>query len=318
MNLKQKIKELINEKKSNDTLLQELSKMKTILAGASNIDYESYNKLSDIEHSVYRYNNFLKNNMQKYAEKEAKNLMNLSDENSTVLQGGISNIKYIWHTEPNACEKCQELDGKEYNSKEDIPEKPHPNCKCYIEEVSDKKNNETCEYCVSALENFEEALIKAKTVLYNAYNTLNEFISFAGSKISLTAYKKINYVIDNLSQIVGAFQDFISNYNELLELNKEKYHEGSPEYFHQKANCQAAQRGELGEATSVVLGQIREFADYYKDIYIKGKTIEEAEYNNEYDFAQNAKGRQIGRENPDGDCGEILKGRIKVDCPKDF
>lgn len=99
--------------------------MKTKLARASNIDYDSYNKLSDIEHSVYRYNNFLKNNMQNYAEIEAKNLMNLSGENSTVLQGGISNIKYIWHTEPNACEKCQELNGTEYNNKEDIHQKNH-------------------------------------------------------------------------------------------------------------------------------------------------------------------------------------------------
>ena len=32
--------------------------------------------------------------MQNNAEKEAKNLINLSDENSTVLQGGISNIKF--------------------------------------------------------------------------------------------------------------------------------------------------------------------------------------------------------------------------------
>ena len=60
--------------------------------------------------------------MQNNAEKEAKNLINLSDENSTVLKGGISNIKYIWHTEPNACKKCREFDGTEYNSKEDIPE----------------------------------------------------------------------------------------------------------------------------------------------------------------------------------------------------
>lgn len=316
MNLKQKIKDLIKEKKPNDTLLQEVSKIKAKLANTSNIDYEAYNKLSDIEHSLYRYNNFLKNGMQNYAETEAKNLMNLSDENSTVLKGGISNIKYIWRTEPNACEKCQELDGTEYNSKEDIPEKPHPNCKCYIEEVKD--DDEACEYCVSALEYFEDTLLNAQTILGDSYNTLNEFISFAGGQISLIAHEKINYVIDSLSQIIGAFDDFISNYKELLELNKEKYHEGSPEYYHQKANCQAAQRGEIGEATSVLLGQIREFADYYKDIYIKGKSIEEAEYNNEYDFAQNAEGRQVGRENPDGDCGEILKGRIKVDWPMDF
>lgn len=316
MNLRQKIKELINEKKPNDTLLQELSKMKIKLASVSNIDYETYNNLSDIEHSLYRYNNFLKNGMQNYAETEAKNLVNLSEENSTILQGGISNTKYIWRTESNACEKCQDLDGTEYNSKEDIPEKPHPNCKCYIEEVKD--DDEACEYCVSALEYFEDTLLNAQTILGDSYNTLNEFISFAGGQISLIAHEKINYVIDSLSQIIGAFDDFISNYKELLELNKEKYHEGSPEYYHQKANCQAAQRGEIGEATSVLLGQIREFADYYKDIYIKGKSIEEAEYNNKYDFAQNAEGRQAGRENPNGDCGEILKGRIKVDWPMDF
>lgn len=245
MNLKQKITNLVKSKKADDVLLSELAGMKSKLISTSNIDYEAYNKLSDIEHSLYRYNNFVKNGMQNYAEKEAKNLMNLSDENATVLEGGISNIKYIWCTEPNACEKCQELDGTEYNSKEDIPEKPHPNCKCYIEEVVDEKNDKACEYCVSALEKFEEVLINAKTILDNAYSILNEFISFAESKISLIAYEKINYVIDSLSQIIGAFQDFISNYQELLELNKEKYHEGSPEYFHQKANCQAAQRGEL-------------------------------------------------------------------------
>ncbi len=42
MNLKQKIKNLVEEKKPNDTLLQEVSKMKTKLASASNIDYEAY------------------------------------------------------------------------------------------------------------------------------------------------------------------------------------------------------------------------------------------------------------------------------------
>ena len=47
-------------------------------------------------------------------------------------------------------------------------------------------------------------------------------------------------------------------------------------------------------------------------------SIEEAEYNNEYDFNQNAEGRKIGKENPNGNCEKILKGRIKVDWPEDF
>lgn len=73
---------------------------------------------------------------------------NLNDEN-IVLEGGITNSKYIWHTEPNACKTCQELDGTVYYTKEDIPEKPHPNCKCSVEEVPMDK--ETCD-CLEALD----------------------------------------------------------------------------------------------------------------------------------------------------------------------
>lgn len=41
MNLKQKIKDLIKTKKPDETLLQELSIMKTKLINVSNIDYEA-------------------------------------------------------------------------------------------------------------------------------------------------------------------------------------------------------------------------------------------------------------------------------------
>ena len=314
MNLKQKIKNLVKSNKPDENLFLELSNFKKKLINSSKINYKLYNKLTDVECSVYRYNNFLKNNMPDYAEKESKFLMDLSNNDSEVLEGGINNIKYIWRTEPNACKKCQELDGTVYILEEDIPEKPHPNCKCYIEEVTD----EECEYCVSLLDNFEQVLTDATTVLYESYTILNEFIIFATSEISLIAQQKINVIIDELQQIIGAFSDFLSSYIELKNLNRQKYHEGSPEYFHQKANCQAAQRGEIGEATAIVLGRMREFTDFYKDIYIKGKTIEEAEYNNQYDFEQNAQGREIGRNNPDGNCDEILKGRIKVDWSIEF
>lgn len=314
--IKQEIKNLILKKKPNNLFLQEVSNLKAKCISSPNINYEEYKLLSNIESSIYRYNNFLKHNMLTNANKEINNLMSLAEEEISPIQGNISNIMYIWHTEPNACPKCQELDGIEYYSMSDIPEKLHPNCKCYVEKV--KVDNGACEYCVSALDKFEESLFNAKDILNNSFNVLNEFISFAESKISTIALEKINNVIDALLQIIGTFQDFISSYNELLELNKEKYHEGSPEYFHQKANCQAAQRGEVGEATSIILGQIREFTDYYKDIYKKGMSIEEAEYNNEYDFNQNAEGRKIGKENPNGNCEEILKGRIKVDWPEDF
>lgn len=42
-------------------------------------------------------------------------------------------IQYMWVSEAGACEKCQALDGKIYNTADEIPDKPHPNCKCWID-----------------------------------------------------------------------------------------------------------------------------------------------------------------------------------------
>lgn len=44
-----------------------------------------------------------------------------------------ASYKYIWHSEPGACEDCQALNGKIFTKLEDIPRRPHPNCKCYVE-----------------------------------------------------------------------------------------------------------------------------------------------------------------------------------------
>ena len=60
-----------------------------------------------------------------------------------VLNGGVSNVKYIWHVESSqACDACQSLDGTEYIYEGDIPDRPHPNCRCYIEIVKNIENNQ--------------------------------------------------------------------------------------------------------------------------------------------------------------------------------
>lgn len=38
------------------------------------------------------------------------------------------NVEYEWKTEPGACEVCQGMNGKIYESANDIPDRPHPNC----------------------------------------------------------------------------------------------------------------------------------------------------------------------------------------------
>lgn len=45
------------------------------------------------------------------------------------------NIVYEWVAESTACETCKALDGKLFDSANDIPNRPHPNCKCHIEIV---------------------------------------------------------------------------------------------------------------------------------------------------------------------------------------
>lgn len=64
----------------------------------------------------------------------------LNDEQET-LKGGISYYTYIWRTEPGACSRCEELDGTQYSSTDEIPDKVHPNCKCYIDVVENNKDN---------------------------------------------------------------------------------------------------------------------------------------------------------------------------------
>ena len=52
-----------------------------------------------------------------------------------VLKGGISYNRYVWHTDDGACDECQALDGMEFDYVEDIPDRPHPNCKCWVEVI---------------------------------------------------------------------------------------------------------------------------------------------------------------------------------------
>ena len=63
----------------------------------------------------------------------------------TVLKGGISytkgEIEYIWHTEEGACEKCQALNGLKFKNTDEIPNKPHPNCRCWVEVIDGKDKN---------------------------------------------------------------------------------------------------------------------------------------------------------------------------------
>ena len=56
------------------------------------------------------------------------------------LKGHVSYAvkrKYKWIAKfgENTCKKCAALDGKEFEE-DDVPQRPHPNCRCKVEEIS--------------------------------------------------------------------------------------------------------------------------------------------------------------------------------------
>lgn len=50
------------------------------------------------------------------------------------------NVEYEWKAEPGACEVCRAMDGTIYESANDIPDRPHPNCKCWIDVLEKDKD----------------------------------------------------------------------------------------------------------------------------------------------------------------------------------
>ena len=60
-----------------------------------------------------------------------------------ILKGYITNNRYIWNANEGACKKCTSMDNKMFVNKKDIPQKPHPNCKCRVNKIqfADRKND---------------------------------------------------------------------------------------------------------------------------------------------------------------------------------
>ena len=69
-----------------------------------------------------------------------KNGVKMTDK---ILKGYITNNRYIWNANEGACKKCTSMDNKMFINKKDIPQKPHPNCKCRINKIHyvDRKND---------------------------------------------------------------------------------------------------------------------------------------------------------------------------------
>lgn len=145
--LKEKIQQAFKSDVELETTLDDISKsQENLLKNHSNpvINQKDKNKilkkfsdLQSIGKSLHRYKKLNENNYNQDAQEEKENIETI------LLKGGISYNKYIWHSENSGdtCDVCKSLDGKEFDFYEEVPERPHPNCRCTVEIVEDTSSN---------------------------------------------------------------------------------------------------------------------------------------------------------------------------------
>lgn len=216
-----------------------------------------------------------------------------------VLEGRIGNYKYIWHSNDCACEKCQALEGTEYDNEKDIPDKPHPNCKCYIEVIEQNRCN-----CL------DDLLTELGGIIGDAMSLQSEILSGINFFTNILITKQcrrpalaiIESCIDALQQIIGTINDFIRNYNDMRDANTI----GADKYFHSKANCDGAKRGELGALVAKGISDLREFTDLFKNVLVKGMTIAESLEDSAGDQEANQYGREQGKNYPEEESSVLV------------
>ena len=91
-------------------------------------------KYTRLYQSLQRYSKLINNNYLVDAKEEKYDIEDI------VLKGGITNYSFVCVTEEseNTCDECKELDGQIFDFYEEVPERPHPNCRCKVKLV--KKN----------------------------------------------------------------------------------------------------------------------------------------------------------------------------------
>ena len=149
--LKEKIQQAFKSDVELETTLDDISKsQENLLKNHSNPVFNQKDKnkilkkfsdLQSIGKALHRYKKLNENNYNQDAQEEKENIETI------LLKGGISYNKYIWHSEnsENTCDVCKSLDGKEFDFYEEVPERPHPNCRCTVEIIEDTSSNDDFE-----------------------------------------------------------------------------------------------------------------------------------------------------------------------------
>ena len=192
----------------------------------------------------------------------------------------------------------------------------------YIIEKINGLKKEVCD-CIDIIKKFDETLKDAENTKNKIEDILGDVREYEGYISSIEIAKLDEHenewqqlvsgtrqqIHDIVKQAEYALNIFLSNYNDMKALRESLgyYIDGADEYYHTKANCQAAQIGDISAATALLLGYIREVLDFFKEILFKGQSIKDAFEHGLKDLESNRKGRKLGKENPDKEAKDIIK-----------
>ncbi len=137
--LEEKIIQALKGSKGVDQVIEDLSQSsQNLLKNATNPAFSSadknkiikrYTQVLNLERSLNRYKSLVDNGYSDDAQSQKEEIETL------LLKGGVSYNNYVWHSEngENTCDECKALDGKVFESSEEVPNRPHPNCRCTVE-----------------------------------------------------------------------------------------------------------------------------------------------------------------------------------------
>ena len=221
----------------------------------------------------------------------------------TVLKGGISytegEIEYIWHTEEGACEKCQALNGLKFKNTDEIPDKPHPNCRCWIEAVDGNnsgnesstsnpnpnelpEDDELCD-CWDKIQeimdeieeldgdiksNIEEVVAiqdELNIEIGNIEALINKILSLNSNyNFKTLKYLKITGNIAIIATLVTKGLNAYKVFNDYKENMINKIGRHNDKYWHTKANCDVSKQGIIDAGYATLLSVAKEIYDYYR------------------------------------------------------
>ncbi len=307
---------LIKEGKIAPDALEYLTTLKTefLPRRTSENDVSKLDVLGKLEHSLFRYNELLKAGLKDDAKREGQNFIDLvqyaNAENGGVLKGGVSNVSYTWKTEPGACDACLALDGKTFETLDEVPDRPHPNCKCKIEPIEE----EPCDcYKVAAAE-IMSCVDKSNSLRDDIASVANNLLSSISTFVGQSYRSVAASILEEIRTWDNACGDFARTYNEMLNAEF-KY---SDKYFHAKANCQASQRGIMGNIVAEALSLFREIEEGTRKVLFEGADLVEQIEDAQRDLEANKFGRMQGSRFPEMDCRDILDKYRPKSLPTEY